>query len=249
MPEFENLENYQSRRDDGTVRISPIAPHSLQAVDYVLRAPKRDENRRHNNVPVVPKTDITPIDIRKMEKQFRQAYKKDRPSLGKRLVRSIRRLSAKLRSLFGSKAAGSAAAGSSRRKNAAKEGGRGKRGGATKKVAHKNAVKSPADNHQGGKRKRRRRGGSGGGRAESGDKAAQTPQANKGGGAGEGKGSQTRKRSRGNNSQNPPKKESGHAAASPQNDGGNPEPARKRSRNSRRRNRRPNKPDSPDSQS
>lgn len=99
MPEFENLENYESRQPDGSVRVSPIAPHSLQPVEYTPNS--RPRGRDHKaTIPKVPETRIEPVDIRQMEKEFRQANRENRPSLGRRLRRSLERLKRSLGKWF-----------------------------------------------------------------------------------------------------------------------------------------------------
>lgn len=99
MPEFENFENYHSRRPDGSVKVSPIAPHSLQPVEYTPNSARRTE-RSKSVVPKVPKTNIEPVDIRQMEKEFRQANRENRPSFSSRLRAGIERLKRRLAKWF-----------------------------------------------------------------------------------------------------------------------------------------------------
>jgi hypothetical protein len=80
MPEFENIEQYESRNKDGKPRISPIAPHSLQAVEYSPGGKNRTPKPRAK-ARSLPQPEIEPVDIRQMEKEFRAAARKEQGSI------------------------------------------------------------------------------------------------------------------------------------------------------------------------
>ena len=74
MPDFENIDQYETVNPrSGKARIVPIAPHSMQAVNY------RPQQRKEASKPI-PKpesefksVEIEPVSIKQMEKEFRQA--------------------------------------------------------------------------------------------------------------------------------------------------------------------------------
>lgn len=80
MPEFENIEKYESRSKNGESRINPIAPHSLQAVEYSPGGKNRTLKPREKPRSL-PKPEIEPVDIRQMEKEFRAAARKEQGSI------------------------------------------------------------------------------------------------------------------------------------------------------------------------
>ena len=78
MPHFENLDQYEAKNPkSGEKEIIPIAPHSMQAVDY--RPHKRDESRHRprEQKPAFEPVEFDPISVRQMEKEFKQAARAD----------------------------------------------------------------------------------------------------------------------------------------------------------------------------
>ena len=86
MPHFENIENYESTNPkSGQKKIIPIAPHSMQASDF--RPRRREPGGREKPIPKsqFKEVQIEPISVRQMEKEFRQASRKEarrKPRLG-----------------------------------------------------------------------------------------------------------------------------------------------------------------------
>lgn len=105
MPHFENIDQYEARNPkSGEKEIIPIAPHSMQAVDYSLNRSKSGQAPRKEPKPAFAPVEFDPISVRQMEKEFKQAARADarrkpRPSLGDRLAK----LKAFFASLFGKK--------------------------------------------------------------------------------------------------------------------------------------------------
>ncbi len=103
MPDFENIEAYETRERSGKTRISPVAPHSLRPVDYILRPGAR---RQRTEIPILqpPPTDFKPIDSRDLEREFRAADRAERTESRRRhggpLTRAWKRLRRYLRTLF-----------------------------------------------------------------------------------------------------------------------------------------------------
>lgn len=93
MPEFENLEKYACKSKDGKMSVSPIAPHSLQAVDYTPGRRGRATEPREKLKPL-PDATIEPVDIRQMEREFRKASRDQSPGLAVQLKGLFRRLKA-----------------------------------------------------------------------------------------------------------------------------------------------------------
>jgi hypothetical protein len=76
MPDFENIDKYEVTRPDGTTRLPPIAPHSLQAGDYSPgNVPRRRRPQRVRRE--FPEVTIEPVDVRQMERAFRQAMRRE----------------------------------------------------------------------------------------------------------------------------------------------------------------------------
>jgi hypothetical protein len=105
MPKFENIEQYESTHpESGEPTIVPIAPHSMQAVNYRPRA-------RQIRQPVSPKTEpafrnveIEPISVKQMEKEFRQAMRSEaRQDKNRGLSGWLRRLRKFILGLFNKK--------------------------------------------------------------------------------------------------------------------------------------------------
>ncbi|MCC5808565.1 MAG: hypothetical protein JJU00_19720 [Opitutales bacterium] len=106
MPDFENIEAYETRERSGKTRISPVAPHSLRAVDFVLR--RGEARRRRMEIPVLepPAATIDPIDCRDLEREFRAADRAERAESRRRhggpLTRAWKRVRRYFRTLFSS---------------------------------------------------------------------------------------------------------------------------------------------------
>jgi hypothetical protein len=107
MPEFENIEAYETQERSGKTRISPVAPHSLRPVDFILR-PGEANRRRRTEIPVLqpPPITIDPIDSRDLEREFRAADRAERAESRRRhggpLTRAWKRLRRYFRTLFSS---------------------------------------------------------------------------------------------------------------------------------------------------
>lgn len=105
MPDFENIEAYETRERSGKRRISPVAPHSLRPIDFILR-PARAGRRKRGSIPLPqpPAIDIEPIDSRDLEREFRAADRAARAESRRRhggsLARAWKRLRRFFRSLF-----------------------------------------------------------------------------------------------------------------------------------------------------
>ena len=105
MPEFENLEPYESRERSGRSRITPVAPHTLPASDYVPQSDPGRRSRRKDAQSLQPAPiKITPLDSRDMERAFRKADRAERAERRRRKGSLLQRLLARLRAFFGSKA-------------------------------------------------------------------------------------------------------------------------------------------------
>ncbi len=101
MPEFENLEPYESREGSGKSRITPVAPHTLPASEYVPQSDSRRKARRRDAPTLQPApTKITPIDSRDMERAFRKADRADRAQRRKRKGSLLQQLVARIRAFF-----------------------------------------------------------------------------------------------------------------------------------------------------
>lgn len=78
MPHFENIDQYEaSRTKGGRKKVIPIAPHSMQAVDY---SPRRRKEKGSSQTPPQEQFDPVPFDptlVRKMEREFKQAVRAD----------------------------------------------------------------------------------------------------------------------------------------------------------------------------
>jgi len=95
MPKFENLDPYEVPSKSGKTRITPIAPHSTSGFDY---SPVKRQSTRHTKQPDPLRTrhiEVEPIDIGKMEKEFKIADRKAKRrqgSIWKRWRKSLRKL-------------------------------------------------------------------------------------------------------------------------------------------------------------
>lgn len=105
MPDFENIDQYEAKNpESGRKKIVPIAPHSMQAVDYrpVKRTGEQPEARKSS--PPYRKVHVEPVSIRQMEKEFRQAARIDAKRRGRTgLGGLIKALKEFLAGLFGKK--------------------------------------------------------------------------------------------------------------------------------------------------
>lgn len=105
MPHFENIDQYEAKNPkSGQKEIIPIAPHSMQAVDYRLNKERKSEAPQRKPKPDFTPVEFDPISVRQMEKEFKQAARADarrapRPSIRTRL-KKFREFIA---SLFGKK--------------------------------------------------------------------------------------------------------------------------------------------------
>jgi hypothetical protein len=74
MPQFENLDQYEvSHPESGRRKIIPIAPHSMQTVDYRPKKREQPQGRPPKPKPAFADIAVEPISVRQMEKEFRQA--------------------------------------------------------------------------------------------------------------------------------------------------------------------------------
>jgi hypothetical protein len=105
MPHFENIDQYEAKNPkSGEKEIIPIAPHSMQAVDYRLTKSKASEAPRKEPKPAFAPVEFDPISVRQMEKEFKQAARADarrHPRSG--LKDQLKKLKAFIASLFGKK--------------------------------------------------------------------------------------------------------------------------------------------------
>jgi hypothetical protein len=105
MPHFENIDQYEAKNPkSGEKEIIPIAPHSMQAVDYSLTKSKTGDARRKEPKPAFAPVEFDPISVRQMEKEFKQAARADarrKPRLS--LKDRLKKLKSFLASLFGNK--------------------------------------------------------------------------------------------------------------------------------------------------
>lgn len=86
MPDFENIDQYETVNPrSGKPRIVPIAPHSMQAVDYRPRQRKEVPKSLPKPESEFKSVEIEPVSIKQMEKEFRQAARAEarrRPDRG-----------------------------------------------------------------------------------------------------------------------------------------------------------------------
>ena len=105
MPHFENIDQYEAKNPkSGQKEIVPIAPHSMQALDYRLTKSKHSKASRKDPKSAFASVEFDPISVRQMEKEFKQAARAEarrrpRPSLRSRL----KKLRTFIASLFGKK--------------------------------------------------------------------------------------------------------------------------------------------------
>ncbi|KAF0096325.1 MAG: hypothetical protein E1N59_292 [Puniceicoccaceae bacterium 5H] len=75
MPEFENLDRYLERDPDGRFHVTPVAPHSIPAVDYIPHETARNAaHNGHEKALKVPEAQgVSLLDSRQLERDFRLA--------------------------------------------------------------------------------------------------------------------------------------------------------------------------------
>lgn len=86
MPDFENIDQYETVNPrSGKARIVPIAPHSMQALDYRPHQRKEHLKPLRESESEFKSVEIEPVSIKQMEKEFRQATRSEarrRPDRG-----------------------------------------------------------------------------------------------------------------------------------------------------------------------
>lgn len=103
MPHFENIDQYETANPkSGKKKVIPIAPHSMQAVEYrpVKRAQSGPPPREVD--PPFKDVHVEPVSIRQMEKEFKQAARSaPRAQRRKPSGSLLSRVKAFFQSLFG----------------------------------------------------------------------------------------------------------------------------------------------------
>ena len=81
MPHFENIDSYESTHPEtGEKRIVPVAPHSLQASEYRPRKREQKASKPAETAPVFQEVTFEPVNLRQMEREFKQAGRAERKS-------------------------------------------------------------------------------------------------------------------------------------------------------------------------
>ena len=105
MPKFENIEQYESTHpESGQRTIVPIAPHSMQAVNYRPRARQVRRPASPKTEPAFKHVEVEPISVKQMEREFRQAMRSEaRHDKNRGLSGWLRRLRKFILGLFSKK--------------------------------------------------------------------------------------------------------------------------------------------------